>query len=262
MAYWATDENYTHGYLVAPLALVIAWSNRARWRPIRPTPILGTFVVGGAIVLLLVGIRGSELYLARVSLIVACAGTALLLAGWRALRALTLPLVLLLLTIPLPSLVFAQLTLPLQTQAAVIGTTLLDRSGVSVLREGNVLMLPAATMEVADACSGIRSIFALITLALLLAHWREVSLPWRVALLAAVIPVVLLVNGLRVAALGWAVEYWGAVALHGWQHTLSGYGSMVTGAAMLFAILALHNRMHPSRLTRPSPRLRNHAATA
>lgn len=262
VSYWATDENYTHGYLVAPLALVIAWANRARWLPIRPAPGAGAFAVGGAILLLLIGERGSELYLTRLSLIAACAGSALLLAGWPALRALTLPLVLLLLTVPLPSLVFAQLTMPLQTQAAVIGTRLLDGTGVSVLRQGNVLMLPAASLEVADACSGIRSIFALISLSLLLGYWRELSTAWRIALLAAVIPVVLLVNGLRVAVLGWAVEYWGEVALHGWQHTVSGYASMVTGAAMLFAIVALHNRIHASRSARSSPRLRNNAAAA
>lgn len=241
--HWLADENYSHGLVVAPLAAAIAWRRRTSLSSPRPATIAGLAAVLVALALLVAGTRASELYLPRVSGIVLLGGAALLFGGWRALRLAALPLVLLALTIPLPALVFSKLTGSLQQQAATFGARLLDGAGVSVLREGNVLVLPAASIEVVDACSGIRSLFALVSVALLFGHWQRSTPAVRALLVGAVLPLVIAVNALRVAFLGWATTAWGRAALDGWPHTVSGYATVACGVLALYSLTCVQSAL-------------------
>jgi len=162
---WIRDENYSHGFLIIPLALYFAWERRTRLAALSLAPSnIGLIIVFGSLGVLLAGVLGAELFLTRVSLIGLTAGSIVFLLGWQALRVLAFPVALLLLMIPIPALIFNQIAFPLQLLASQVGETALRTLGVPVLREGNVIVLANTSLEVAEACSGIRSLISLLTL--------------------------------------------------------------------------------------------------
>ncbi len=133
----------------------------------------GLVVVAGSIAVLLAGILGSELFLQRISIVGAVVGSLLFLFGWQRLRTLMFPLAFLLLMIPIPAIIFNQIAFPLQLLASRFGETAMGMANVPVLREGNVLILANTTLEVAEACSGIRSLVSLLTLAIVLGYFAD-----------------------------------------------------------------------------------------
>jgi exosortase len=161
------------------------------------------------------------------------------LAGTRAVRTIAAPLVFLFMAIPLPALVVNAVTLPLQLAASRIGEATLTAAGVAVFRDGNLLELPSTTLEVAEACSGLRSILSLAAISGLLA-WTEPSWPRRVTLVAAGLPIAIVMNGLRIAATGLACEAWGPRAASGPWHTFSGW---VTFLVSVFVLVRLERAM-------------------
>jgi exosortase len=141
-----------------PFAAWFAWQQRALLARTPPAPSnAGLVVVGGSLIVLLAGLLGAELFLTRISLIGIMAGAVLFLCGWRWLRVLSFPIAFLVLAIPLPAVLFNQIAFPLQLLASKAGESVLTAAGVPVLREGNILVLPTTTLEVAQACSGIKT---------------------------------------------------------------------------------------------------------
>jgi exosortase len=206
---------------------------------------LGLVVVAGSLVVLLAGRLGAELFLARISLIGLVAGSVLFLYGARHFRLLAFPIAFLLLMIPLPAVVFNQLAFPLQLLASSAGEAVLSASGVPVLREGNVLMLPTTTLEVVQACSGIRSLVSLLTLAIILGQLTEPRVWARVALAVLALPVAIAANAARVAGTGLAAEFISPQAADGFFHEFSGWVMFVVAFALLLAaqrLLALRPR--------------------
>jgi len=226
---WASDENYSHGFLVAPFALLALWKARGALRalPARPHP-AGLAVVVLGILLLTIGQFGAELFLTRVSLLVVVIGSVLYLWGAAHVRHAAFALVLLLLVIPLPSLILNRVSFPLQLLASRTAETALSVAGVPVLREGNVLVLPHGALEVAQACSGIRSLASLVAVALIIAR------PGRRALFAALaVPVAVIANAVRVAGTGLAAAWLGPWAAEGFFHAFSGWLMFVVELAAL-----------------------------
>jgi exosortase len=158
------------------------------------------------------------------------------LLGWRHLRLLRFPLLLFTLAIPLPALVFNEIAFPLQLLASRIGVAMLSLGGFPVLREGNVIVLQNATLEVAEACSGVRSLISVLTLALVYGSVTAQRMPVRIAILTAAVPVVLLSNGLRVAGAGVVAQLYGAPAATGFLHTFSGWVFFGASVALLLAV--------------------------
>jgi exosortase len=227
---WADDENYSHGFLVAPIALWLMWRSRRALAslPVRPHG-AGLAVAASGILLLAAGQFGAEMFLTRISLLIVFAGSVLYLAGPAHLRALAFPLVLLVLVIPLPALVMNRVSFPLQLLASRTAEGVLTIAGVPVLREGNVLVLPHGALEVAQACSGVHSLASLISLALI------VGGPGRRALLAAVaVPIAVLANAVRVAGTGLAAAWIGQWAAQGFLHAFSGWVMFVAAFAALY----------------------------
>lgn len=237
---WSSDPNYSHGFVVAPLALYFAWSRRAALSsaPRRPS-MVGLLVIVGSLVVMITGIRAAELFLTRVSMIGVLAGIVLFVLGPAALRVLAFPLAFLLLMIPLPAIIFNRITLPLQLFASQVGERVLDTAGVPVLREGNVVLLPYTSLEVVEACSGIRSIMSLITLGIVFVQFTNLSRPRRLLLVAATVPLAVLANGLRVAGTGLAAHYWGSEAAEGVFHTMSGWSMFVVTFMALLGLARL-----------------------
>jgi exosortase len=234
---WNSDDNYSHGFIVLPLAAWFAWERRARLRALTPRPSwAGLALVAGSLAVLLLGVLGAELFLSRVSLLGVIAGTVLFMWGWPHLRALAFPIAFLLLMIPLPAILFNQIAFPLQLFASQVGAGAMETVGVPVLREGNVLILPRTTLEVAEACSGIRSLVSLITLAIVLGQFA-LSRQWtRVALALAAVPVAIATNALRVAGTGIATHFWSPEAADGFFHAFSGWIVFAVAFAALLGI--------------------------
>ncbi len=231
---WARDDNYSHGFIVAPFAAYFAWTRRRELGAAPPRPHwAGLAIVAGSLLLLLAGVIGAELFLARVSLIGLIAGVVLFLYGARHLRLLAFPIAFLLLMVPLPAVVFNQLAFPLQLVASRAGEAVLSASGIPVLREGNVLVLPTTTLEVAQACSGIRSLVSLLTLAILLGKLTEPRVSARVMLALLSVPVAIAANAARVAGTGLAADWIGPRAAEGFFHEFSGWVIFVVAFALL-----------------------------
>ncbi len=148
---WSTDDNYSHGFFIVPLALYFAWERRDRIAaaPVRPS-LFGAVVVAGSLFLLVAGMLGAELFLSRVSIIGTIVGGILFLFGWPMLRIVFFPLAFLLLMIPLPALIFNQIAFPLQLLASNVGEYTISSLDIPILREGNVLIL-ANGLRVASA---------------------------------------------------------------------------------------------------------------
>ncbi len=234
---WATDDNYSHGFLIVPIAAYLVWERRQALGRLTPRPSAwGAPVLAGALALLVAGTLGAELFLTRISIVGVAAGVILLLGGGRAFRVVGFPLAFLLLMIPIPAIIFNQIAFPLQLLASRFGTALMSVAGVPVLREGNVLVLSNTTLEVAEACSGIRSLVSLLTLGILLGYFTDRRSWVRTLLAVATIPIAILTNGLRVAGAGVAAYSYGPDAAEGFFHTFSGWLVFVAALALLFAM--------------------------
>jgi exosortase len=231
---WATDDDYSHGFFVVPLAVWFAWERRHAIgaAPLRPS-VLGLLLLAGSLLLFVAGQFGSELFLTRVSLIGVLAGLVLFLAGVQHLRLLLFPLAFLLLMIPLPAILFNQIAFPLQLVASQLGETTIAATGVPVLREGNLLYLPGRTLEVAEACAGIRSLMSLLMLAVVLGYFTEQGPGARLAIALAAVPIAVLANATRVAGTGLASYWISPAAAEGFFHSFSGWVVFVVALAGL-----------------------------
>jgi exosortase len=175
-----------------------------------------------------------ELFLTRISIVGLVAGTVLFVLGWDHLKVAAFPILFLLLMIPLPAIIFNQIAFPLQLLASRFGEWALQLAHVPVLREGNVMALPNTQLEVAEACSGIRSLISLLTLGIVYGYFMHPSGWVRTTLALATIPVAILANGFRVAGTGIAAYYYGPEAAQGFFHTFSGWLVFLAAFAMLF----------------------------
>lgn len=244
---WANDGNYSHGFLIVPLAAWFVWERRAKLLALETRPTAwGLAVVAASVSVLIVGLLGSEYFLTRISMIGVLGGAVLFVLGWRHLRALVFPLAFLLLMIPVPSILFNQIALPLQLLASQFGEATLQAFDVPVLREGNVIILAHTSLEVAEACSGIRSLVSLVTLAIVFGYFSDPRGPVRVALVLAAVPIAIVTNGARVAGTGLAAHYYGAEAAEGFFHDFSGWVIFVVAFALLFVAMRLIARFAPS----------------
>jgi exosortase len=250
---WWTDDNYSHGFLIIPIALYLAWERRRAFdqAPNRPSPV-GLVVVVASIGVLVAGILGAELFLTRISILGTVTGSVLFLFGWQRLRVLAFPLAFLLLMIPLPAIIFNQIAFPLQLLASRVGEAAMTSVDIPVLREGNVLILANTSLEVAEACSGIRSLVSLVTLGIVFAYFTDTRLWVRLAIVASTVPVAILANGARVAGTGLAAHWYGAAAAQGFFHEFSGWAVFVVAFAMILLIQRLILRVAPARAAQPA----------
>lgn len=241
---WTVDPNYSHGVIVIPLALMFGYGRRdvlAR-QSVRPAAGTGALLLAVGLALLLCGIRGSELFLQRMSMLPVVAGAIALVWGRAQLRTLWFPIAFLALMTPLPAVVFNQVTLPLQLVASRFGEGILELAGVPALREGNVIVLPYTTLEVVEACSGIRSLVSLLTVAVAFAYMQQMPPRLATLVVGSTVPLAIVMNGLRVAGTGIAADRWGPRVAEGFLHTFSGWLVFVLTCAVLLAIARVGER--------------------
>ncbi len=234
---WWQIPDFSHGFLVPVFAAYLVWEKRAILLGTKIAPSWsGIAVMAFGLVVLLLGVYGSELFLSRISLVILMAGLVLCFGGSQLLKELRFALLVFLLAIPIPAILFNQITFPLQLLASRLASDLLPLFAVPVLREGNVIVLPLMKLEVAEACSGIRSLMSLFTLAVFYGYFMEKSLWRRVALVLASIPIAIAANALRIFGTGLCVQYWDPDKAMGFFHEFSGWAIFMVSLACLYLV--------------------------
>jgi exosortase len=262
---WWNDENYSHGLLVPFIIGYIIWQERKKFDEGngQPATWFGAIAIGLGLIALWAGTAGAELFVQRASLVLMLAGVAIYFFGFRILRLLAVPIFLLVLAIPIPQIIFNRIAFPLQlfaSRCAVAAMALLE---IPVLRQGNVIeLMPLGAKEpkrlaVVEACSGIRSLMTLVTLAVVYAYFTKPKGPqtsntemakksatrfyatftfWRsLILVAAAVPIAILTNAARVSGTGVLAHYYGTKVADGFFHSFSGWVIYIVAAALLFA---------------------------
>ena len=232
-----SDPSFQHGIFVPLFALFVLWQDRKRLHAIAPAPSwTGLPLIALGLLMLIVGVLGAENFLSRASLLVLLAGLIIMFLGWTFFRAVLFPWAVLLLMIPIPALILQQVTFPLQMLAAKLATALLQLVQVPVLREGNVINLASMPLDVAEACSGIRSLLTLVTLAIIYGYLMETRIWMRGLLAVSAVPIAVVANSFRIFGTGLLVQYWDPDKAEGFFHTFSGWLIFVVALILLFAV--------------------------
>jgi exosortase len=240
VAQWWNDPNFSHGFFVPLFSAYLIWQDRSRLARLTVRPSWwGLLFLGFGLCMLILGQLGADIFLPRLSLLVVTASLTVLFFGWSFFRALLFPWAFLFLMIPIPAIILYQITLPLQLFASQVASTVLPWMGVPVLREGNVIQLPDMALEVAEACSGIRSLMTLVTLAVIYGYFTERRVAARVLLALASIPIAVAANSLRIVGTGLLVQYWDPEKAQGFFHEFSGWLIFVVALAMLYLLHSL-----------------------
>jgi exosortase len=237
---WWNDPNFSHGFFVPAFSGFVIWHDR-KYRaslPLNPSW-SGLAIIAIALGTLIAGVLGAELFLSRSSFVLLLAGLVIYSMGWAYFRSLIFPWACLFLMIPIPAIIFNQIAFPLQFLASQFASSLLSFLGVPMLREGNVIHLPAMSLEVAQACSGIRSLVSLVTLAIIYGYFLEPRVFKRVLLAVAAIPIAILANGLRIVGTGVLVHYWDPQKAEGFFHAFAGWVIFVLSLVILFGLHGL-----------------------
>ena len=267
--FWWDDENYSHGLLIPFVIGYILWVERDSLAGLEKRPRVGwgALMAGAALLMLWVGTAGAELFTQRASLVLLLAGLAVYFWGWRMLRAVVVPLFLLALAIPVPTILFNKVAFPLQLFASRCAVWAMRMFDIPVLREGNVIELfplgstTTKKLEVVEACSGIRSLMTLVTLAVVfayftgpsdgdgkggrrLARFRQLR---AVLIVLAAVPIAIITNAARVSGTGILARFYGTEVADGFFHEFSGWVIYIVAFLLLFAFGWLLDRFNPTR---------------
>lgn len=245
---WLNQEEYSHGILIPMISGYLIWQRRAE---LERLPLSGSWS-GLAVVICGAAMQGlgelATLFaLQQYAFLLVIYGMVLALAGWRALRLLAVPLLILLFMIPLPNFLLNNFSAQLQLISSQIGVWFIRLFGISVFVEGNVIDLGSYQLQVAEACDGLRYLFPLMTLGFLMAYFFKVATWKRVVLFASSIPITILMNSFRIGTIGVMVEHWGTRMAEGFLHDFQGWAVFMTSAAILLLEMMLLARIGKDR---------------
>ena len=234
---WYEIPDFSHGFLVPFFSAFLVWDRRKALGavPVRQSW-AGILLIVLALAILFVGVYGAELFSSRLSFILLLAGLIWTFLGLRMLRELWFPLAVLLLAIPLPAIVFNRITFPLQIMASEVASSVLPLLQVPVLRDGNVIQLPIMRLEVAEACSGIRSLMSLFTLSVFYGYFTERTTARRWILALASLPIAVTANVARIVGTGLCVQYWDPSKAVGFFHEFSGWVMFLVSLGCLYLV--------------------------
>ena len=249
---WSNDDDVSHGFFVPVVAGYIAWTRREtllslEWKPAW----WGIGIVLWATLQGYLGMLGAELFLQRTAFLLSLLGMLLILGGTAVVRELLFPLLLLPFMIPLPTVVYNQITFPLQLFASSVAERSLELLNIPVIRDGNILELASQKLNVAEACSGIRSLLSLSFLSLVYAYFFDRKVWMRWVLLIATIPIAIIANSARVTLTGVFSEIDASLA-EGFFHEAEGWVIFVVALVMMVIVHVLLNWVY-HRL-RPEPK--------
>src|SRR6202050_4479636 len=250
VAQWWSDPNFSHGFFVPLFSAFVIWQERSRLTRLSPQPSWwGLLLFGFGFCVLGVGQMGADLFLSRFSMLIVLAGLIVLFLGWSFFRALLFPWAFLLLMIPIPAILFNQITFPLQLLASRVAADVLPLFDVPVFREGNLIYLPGIPkpLFVDEACRGIRSLMSLACLAIIYGSLmeRRIGVRWALALVS--LPIAVAANSARIVGTGLVVQYWDLQKAQGFYHIFAGRVAFVGGLALLYFAHFLIRRVWPDR---------------
>jgi exosortase len=232
---WWSDPDYGHGFFVPLFSGYVLWHESRRWTKVEIKPSnFGFVAMLGAIGLLLFGSLGAELFTSRLSLLVLIAGMILFLSGWQMLRLVSFPLGYLIWMIPMPVVIYNQITFPLQLIASRMATSWLELAQVPVLRDGNILVMSNYSLEVVEACSGIRSLLTLMALAVAYGYLVTPRRWVRYVLAALMVPIAIITNAIRIMGAGILARRYGPAAAEGFLHEFSGWAIFLVALVLMF----------------------------
>ncbi|HTP86417.1 MAG TPA: exosortase/archaeosortase family protein [Bryobacteraceae bacterium] len=242
---WATDDDMGHGFFVPLVAGWIVWTKRPALLaiPLQPN-YWGLLVILWGMIQMLLGSIGAELLLARTAFVISLIGVVLTVCGTRTVRELAFPLFLLLFMIPIPQIVYGEVTLPLQLFASTVASNTLNLIGIPSLRTGNILELPnGKQLSVVEACSGIRSLLSLSFISLVYAWFFDAKRWMRLALLIATVPIAILANAARVTITG-IISASRPDLAEGFFHSLEGWVLFLFALVLLILCHKVINRVY------------------
>lgn len=241
---WNNDPNYSHGFLVP---LISGYMIYQKWPELKKLTVepsnSGLLAVIGSLGLLILGFAGTEYFTMRVSLVFLLASIVIFWFGWVVFRALLFPLAFLLFMVPLPYIVYDAMAFPLKLLVAKFSVVSLKLMGIAVLREGNIIMFPQTVLEVADACSGLRSLMSLIALAVAYAAFSHTSHIKRIIIVLSAVPIAIATNMFRVIVTGVLAQYYGAAAAEGFFHEFAGITVFAIAMVLLFLLGAILSKV-------------------
>lgn len=245
---WGVDDNYSHGYFIPFIAAYMVWQRKDD---------LAKASKGGSgwgLALVVLGLAqyavawaGSEYFLQGTSMVVVLFGVAMFLWGWDATKLLWVPIAYLALMVPLPAIIWNKIAFPMKLFASAVAADTIQALGYTVLREGNILTLPNTVLEVADACSGLRSLTSLLALSTAVAYLASMEAWKKWLLFLSAAPIAVVGNVLRLIATAVLARHYGSAVAEGFLHTFSGWLVFMLGLAMLASVYTL---LRPS--SRPS----------
>jgi exosortase len=249
--HWRAVPDYSHGFLIGPLALYFIWERRKRLRraPIAPSW-WGVLPLALGVASLVVGRMGVELMSMRAAFVFTLNGLVLLLMGRAVYRIVAFPLLFLFLAVPLPQSLVNVVSFPLQLVAADLAVSTLQAFGFAILREGNIIHLPNHQLFVADACSGLRSLMALGTLGVVFAYFFRRDPIERIVIVASTIPIAILVNAFRVGLTTILAYHWGPGMAAGVIHQTEGFFTFALAFVLLISEAWLLSLVWPERWKR------------
>jgi exosortase len=234
---WYHDDNYSHGFIVPVIAAYFLWQlwPELKGRLVKPDP-LGLAVIMLGIFQLLIAWLAAEYFTMRSSLIVLLAGMTLYWFGKEVLKGMALPLGYLFFMVPVPYIIYETIAFPLKLFVTKVSVAFLKIVGVVVMRDGNIIMFPSTTLEVADACSGIRSLISLLAIAVAYAFLIRTTTSRRWIMILSAIPIAVTTNSVRVIVTGILAQWWGAKAAEGFFHEFAGLAVFMLAMVLLIAV--------------------------
>lgn len=245
---WSIDPNFSHGFLVPFVALFMVWHRKDRLgRLTRASSPAGIVIILFGMLCHVAGTIGAELFIMRISMVITLAGVLLYLFGAEIFRALLVPLVYLIIMIPIPAIIWNKIAFPLQLFAAELSSEMIRVIGIPVFREGNILHLAATSLEVVDACSGLRSLTSLLALTGVFAFIAPLGPVKKWVLFFSAIPIAVVVNIVRLTVTAMMATYLGPETAKGFLHEMSGLLVFVVALALVYIVFLIELKIENAR---------------
>ncbi len=196
---WVNDPNYSHGFLIPVVSAVLIWNKRKKLAELTPRiDRTGLVIIAAGLILFVLANGASEYFTLRFSFVMVLFGMTLYFFGREIVKEIWFPLFLLVFMIPIPYVIYYATTFPMQALATKITVKTLNIMGMSALQQGNIIHIKGYSLEVAEACSGIRSLVSLLALGAIFAYVSQKRFTAQIILFLSTIPIAVIANVVRV----------------------------------------------------------------
>ena len=251
VADWKSNDNYSHGFFIPFISAYMVWAQREKISRITPAPSYwGLLLILLGLSELVLGYLGAEFFLKRTSLILILSGAVIFILGYEHFKALAIPIFYLLFMIPLPAIIWNKIAFPMQLFSSYLAENVVNAMGFSILRQGNVLFLPDTTLEVVDACSGLRSLMTMFALSAFLAWQSRLSIYRKWILFLSAAPIAIVSNVIRLSITVMLASFYGSDIAQGFLHEFSGFVTFLLGILMLIGVNYLLGQWKKSEIVK------------